>query len=113
MVGGMARAFAAVAALLLIVMPILDSGTNAGQAGLTAVAASVFPEWLDVIDDASDHDQKKLPCESGQVHLPLAVPTDHACGLFPVPGSRVSWIRADDERPVRDIFSPNERPPSA
>lgn len=112
MVGGMARVFAAVAALLLLVMPVLDSGAHAGQVGSTAAAASVFPKWLDVVDDASDHDQNELPCASGQVHIPLAVPTDHACGLFPAPGSRVSWTRADDERPVRGIFPPNERPPS-
>ena len=111
--GCTARVFAAVAALLLLVMPVLDSGAHAGQVGSTAEVASVFPEWLDVVDDPSDHDQKQLPCASGQVHIPLAVPSDHACGLPPMRKAKVSWLRTDDERSVSGIFLPNERPPSA
>lgn len=113
MSGGIARAFAAVAAFLLLVMPVLDAGAHAGQAGSKAAAASVLPAWLDVVDDATDSGQKQLSGESGQVHIPLAVPANLACGLSPLLPVNVSWLRTNDERPVRGKFLPNERPPSA
>lgn len=106
-----ARVFACVAALLLLVMPILDAGAHATPAG-SPPRVSVLPTWLDVVDDASDHDQKQVPCESGQVHIPLAVALQHGCPLPPQSVTSGDWLRVDDVQPERGILLPNERPPS-